>query len=942
MDRSSRFQNPIPLSGGGFHKPPSVQTDSVGMKPLSPLILDRFRALVKEREEELRVFGGAAVLPLSTDEIVRIYEIVLAELTVNSKPIITDLTIIAGEQRAHGEGIADAICSRIIEVSVDHKLPSLYLLDSIVKNIGKEYIKFFSARLPEVFCAAYAQVHPNMHQAMRHLFGTWSSVFPLPVLQKIETQLQFPPSANGRSSGLSSSRASESPRPIHGIHINPKYLEAQHQFGHSTGDPFGTEGVSSTGRAGLTTSGLDAVKKSLPSTARITRSSSPYGLGPSESLSPSLDEFNMDSSSKRVGLRASPSRPGIDYGLSKVTGREEETSEWRKRNWQGNPKAQLKASSAYKYDSTLDLRGPRALISAYGIDEREKHLNRKHHKTEELDTNGGEQKVSVRTWQNTEEEEFDWDDMTPNLADRKQSNDIYPSLPPPARHRFTTNHAARLPGHGSISKLAGPSDLTSHVPSFTQEPLILPTQQSQSHFNAKVGGSFDQNRMFLTAGEQNSQFIGNFSNIDGKVGGPSNGVSTFSSTHDSLASDAAHLTKAWHPPNFQNSHILPSALPMQMPFRGQFVNIDADQIHSDPGSTRSMSQVTMPQISTFRPGLFPINMQNTTQPSLLQSNMLMAQEARPNFPLHCSAPIPSNTMVPSLNYGYLAQGRGPPRGPNPSNLVPGVQSLPNPNAPNMSFHVPGANVQPLLRGPFPGTTQALPMGQNIGQVGPNASGGGALSGLFTSLMAQGLISIAKQDSAGLEFDQERLKVRSEYVINSLYADLPRQCTTCGLRFKGQEDHSKHMDWHVNKNRTLKNRKTKPSPKWFVSVNMWLTGTEALGNEAVPGFLPADNTVEKEEDEELSVPADEDQNACALCGEPFDDFYSDETEEWMYRGAMYMYVPPGGLTVGMDRSQLGPIVHAKCRSDSHGVSSEDFRKGESESAEEGSQIKRLRS
>ncbi|PSS10353.1 Polyadenylation and cleavage factor like [Actinidia chinensis var. chinensis] len=1030
----SARENPRFLGGFGNGNNGGNKAMAGEVSKAVPSILDRFRALMREREEEIMLLGGDEIPLPRSEEIVRIYELVLGELTFNSKPIITDLTIIAGEQREHGEGIADAICTRILEVPVEQKLPSFYLLDSIVKNIGREYVRYFSSRLPEVFCEAYKQVHPNLHPAMRHLFGTWLTVFPPSVLRMIEAQLQFSPSANHQSSAL---KASESPRPTHGIHVNPKYLEARRQFGHSTADgnnqhmrgtsstlkiygqtpasgydeydsdnaeflssEVGGQRLSSTGYAGHTSFTLGA-EKLLPSPAvRHGKSSSPFRIEHGRSLSPPVDEFVVGNSPRRVVERPASSHFGFGYGPGRMTGREE-LSDRQRSPWSDGSHRRSETSAAY--GNGLELRRPRALIDAYGNDQRRETQN---YNPLKVDINGIDNKVGAKTWQNTEEKEFDWEDMSPTLVDRSLSkNPLSSSIPPLESFRTRPGYAKHDPApldsdfrrsnrsiqaqisavndssiiledavpsvssvRGSSSKITGLHDEPSQFlgARSRQEAFPHSIAQSSRHPLSSEGGGTTFQMLPSSSGNQKS-LIDSFPDADAQLRGSSaiasrmRAESIASWKSESLATAVPPSTGAW-PVNIQKTHpfsVLPP-LPQQKKIKSQFDPMNAGNTVMNQGLNKSflpehqfnsienkaLSSIKSPSFPNHLALPVPLNPQNRervtpTQPQLLPQEVRRNLVPPPAIPAVVSMP----SLIPPLAHGYIREGHNAATSNVMSNPIPGVHpSMPFLNTPSSSMHLHGAGFPPLPTGPRPDSSQMIPISHNPGPIVPNPRGGVALSGLISSLVAQGLISLTNQspvqESVGLEFNPDVLKVRHESAITALYADLPRQCTTCGLRFKCQEEHSSHMDWHVTKNRISKTRKQKPSRKWFVSVNMWLSGAEALGTEAVPGFLTGESDVEKDDDEEFAVPADEDQNVCALCGEPFDDFYSDETEEWMYRGAVYMNAPSGSAA-GLDRSQLGPIVHAKCRSESSMVSPEDFGQDEGGYTEEGSQRKRLR-
>ncbi|CAL1398364.1 unnamed protein product [Linum trigynum] len=352
-----------------------------------------------DRDSEGNDRGGGAYHPQPVQqcsELVNQYKTAIAELTFNSKPIITNLTIIAGENVLTAKAISATVCNNIIEVPSDQKLPSLYLLDSIVKNIGRDYIKYFAARLPEVFCKAYSQVDPPIQSSMRHLFGTWKGVFPLQTLKMIEKELGFSSAVNGSSSSSVTSRADAlSQRPQHSIHVNPKYLERQ-RLQQSGRAPIADspEDIESPER----TSGIVGSSPWTNSAVKIHRSQITPQSDPIEekNIGPLYGDLDYGTDSPRNSI----------LGSGRLGARAAEQSQ---------PKPWYGASSGVSQKLT----DPRkAFRMKHGVPE---HLIPKSTKAVHLqptDSIARKRGNSISTsWKNSEEEEFMWD-MHSRLPDQ--------------------------------------------------------------------------------------------------------------------------------------------------------------------------------------------------------------------------------------------------------------------------------------------------------------------------------------------------------------------------------------------------------------------------------------------------------------------------------------------------------------------------------------------
>ncbi|XP_054736498.1 uncharacterized protein LOC129243479 isoform X1 [Anastrepha obliqua] len=140
----------------------------------------------------------------------------LSDLTCNSKPLINMLTMLAEENIACAPVIVKVVEQHIAKVPPDIKLPLLYLIDSIVKNVKSTYIHLFSQCIVNIFCDVFEKVNEKIRERMYALRLTWNEVFPSQKLYALDVKVK----RIDNNWPITAKQAQPS------IHVNPNFLKS--------------------------------------------------------------------------------------------------------------------------------------------------------------------------------------------------------------------------------------------------------------------------------------------------------------------------------------------------------------------------------------------------------------------------------------------------------------------------------------------------------------------------------------------------------------------------------------------------------------------------------------------------------------------------------------------------------------------------------------------
>lgn len=165
------------------------------------------------------------------------YRSSLQDLTFNSKPLISMLTMLADDYKdTKAPDIVRCVEQRLHQVTGDKKLPILYLLDSICKNIGEIYVKLFTQNIVSNFCDVFEKVDEKTRLSLYKLRQTWNDIFPQRKLYAIDARIHEkhdpawpitapkPNDSKSISSVVQTSQTKDSLKQQPYVRINPKFI----------------------------------------------------------------------------------------------------------------------------------------------------------------------------------------------------------------------------------------------------------------------------------------------------------------------------------------------------------------------------------------------------------------------------------------------------------------------------------------------------------------------------------------------------------------------------------------------------------------------------------------------------------------------------------------------------------------------------------------------
>ena len=76
----------------------------------------------------------------------------------------------------HDEGVANLILRKVRNANPAYKMPLMYVMDSIMKNVTEKYIVHFGSQMEKLVPEIFPTLNLKDQNRLRHLVGTWRTM----------------------------------------------------------------------------------------------------------------------------------------------------------------------------------------------------------------------------------------------------------------------------------------------------------------------------------------------------------------------------------------------------------------------------------------------------------------------------------------------------------------------------------------------------------------------------------------------------------------------------------------------------------------------------------------------------------------------------------------------------------------------------------------------